>query len=142
MWPVAAGASLLAAVGGSAHRFACRVWGRGVCRRLPKPGLRGKPPDFRRTGAVYLKPYKQFTANGARFTGRDLSAERPTEAAEAATSHPSSHAGSQRGVCGPRGPPHWAALGGRWLRPRCTHSLGIPRCFALNCVPSKGAFKS
>lgn len=36
----------------------------------------GEPPDFG-TVAVYLKPYKQFTANGAELTGQDLTARRP-----------------------------------------------------------------
>lgn len=38
--------------------------------------MRGEPPDSG-TVAVYLKSYKQFTANRAGFPGQDFSARRP-----------------------------------------------------------------
>lgn len=126
VWAAASGTSLLASVGGSAHRLVFRVWGCAVCGQLPKPRVSGKPPDFRRTVAVYLKPYKQFTANGAQFTGRDLSAEQPGEGAERAGSPSLLTCWELLGDVLAKGPTSLGGTGGGcWLLPRSTYALSV-----------------
>lgn len=86
-----------------------------------------KPPDFRRTVAVYLKPCKQFTANGAQFTGRELSAQRPGEGAERAGSPSLPTRWELLGGALAKGPTSLGGTGGGcWLLPRCTYALFPP----------------
>lgn len=124
------GTLILASVGGSAHGFVFRDWGSGVCCEVPKPRV-SESPDFRGVARVYLKPYKQFTARGPQFTGREFTVGGPQ---------------GLRGVRLLAGPEMSGARGGgtrgevalraaaELLGPRAWGSF--PYC-GLDCVPQK-----